>query len=132
MPKFDDIIDLLEAVHSQDMSDELETWEEVTPAMRAKMRAEARQRHAEMSDEEKLRRAVGEAIFERLLALHMRQIELARRLGKGPSYVSRVVRGQENLGLDSLCQIARALECEPGDLLPAASLPARAGLAAAK
>lgn len=116
MQKYDDILDFIEAVDSgEDMGDEMDTWEEVKPPTRAGMQA----RLDAMTDEVKLRRVVGEAIFERLLILKMRQAELARRLGKSGSYVSRLVKGRENLGLDSLAQVARALECQPCDLVPA-------------
>ncbi len=115
MQKYDDILDFIEAVDSgQDMGDLLAELEEVKPPTRAAMQA----RLDAMTDEVKLRRVVGEAIFERLLILEMRQAELAQRLGKSRSYVSRLVKGRENLGLDSLAQVARALECQPCDLVP--------------
>jgi transcriptional regulator with XRE-family HTH domain len=49
------------------------------------------------------------------LAMERRQInkaELARRLGKSPAYVTKVLQGTTNFTLESLVRIARALSCQ--------------------
>lgn len=45
------------------------------------------------------------------------QVELAERLGKPQSFVSKVERGERRLDVIEFCQVAEALECDPADLL---------------
>jgi len=116
--KFDDILDLIKAFDKEGDEDPYsDTRKEVTDA---DFKAETRRRRAAwaaMPDEDKQVVRVGEAIFERLLLLEMRQAELARRLDKDRAWVSRVVQGRENLTVRTLACVAAALECEVADLL---------------
>ena len=41
----------------------------------------------------------------------LKKAELARRLDKSPSYVTKVLKGTNNFTLDSLVTLARALDC---------------------
>ncbi len=41
--------------------------------------------------------------------LHMSQKQLAELVGCSPQYVSRLLKGEENLTLETLCKLERAL-----------------------
>lgn len=41
--------------------------------------------------------------------LHMSQRQLAELIGCSPQYVSRLLKGEENLTLETLCKLERAL-----------------------
>lgn len=45
------------------------------------------------------------------------QVELAARLGKPQSFVSKVERGERRIDVIEFCQIAEALGCDPAKLL---------------
>lgn len=45
------------------------------------------------------------------------QVELAERLGKPQSFVSKVERGERRLDVIEFCQVAVALGCDPAKLL---------------
>lgn len=45
------------------------------------------------------------------------QVELAERLGKPQSFVSKVERGERRLDVIEFCQVAEALGCDPAKLL---------------
>ncbi|WP_292046064.1 MULTISPECIES: helix-turn-helix domain-containing protein [unclassified Brevundimonas] len=45
------------------------------------------------------------------------QVELAERLGKPQSFVSKVERGERRLDVIEFCQVAKALERDPAELL---------------
>ena len=45
------------------------------------------------------------------------QVELADRLGKPQSFVSKVERGERRLDVIEFCQVAEALGCGPAKLL---------------
>lgn len=45
------------------------------------------------------------------------QVELAERLGKPQSFVSKVERGERRLDVIEFCQVAEALARNPADLL---------------
>ena len=45
------------------------------------------------------------------------QVELAERLGKPQSFVSKVERGERRLDVIEFCQVAEALGHEPAKLL---------------
>ena len=47
--------------------------------------------------------------------LGLTQKDLAERMGCSQQYVSKVLRGQENLSIETICKIENALEIE---LLP--------------
>jgi len=46
---------------------------------------------------------------------NMSQKELAQRMSVSPQYVSKLVKGQENLSLETICKLEQVLEIE---LLP--------------
>lgn len=50
-------------------------------------------------------------------AADVTQAELAERLGKPQSFVSKVERGERRLDVIEFCQLAEALDCEPAKLL---------------
>jgi transcriptional regulator with XRE-family HTH domain len=47
------------------------------------------------------------------------QVELAERLGKPQSFVSKVERGERRLDVIEFCQVAEALGQKPAELLQA-------------
>lgn len=50
-------------------------------------------------------------------AAEITQVELAERLGKPQSFVSKVERGERRLDVIEFCQIAEALRRDPVELL---------------
>lgn len=50
-------------------------------------------------------------------AADITQVELAERLGKPQSFVSKVERGERRLDVIEFCQLAKALGHDPGSLL---------------
>ncbi|MGW8705668.1 helix-turn-helix domain-containing protein [Brevundimonas sp. NPDC055814] len=50
-------------------------------------------------------------------AAEITQVELAERLGKPQSFVSKVERGERRLDVIEFCQVAEALGHDPGKLL---------------
>ena len=59
-----------------------------------------------------IREEAAEAIFEAMEKQHVTRAELARRLGKSRAYVTKVLSGEENLGIETLSKIFRALDCQ--------------------
>jgi transcriptional regulator with XRE-family HTH domain len=51
------------------------------------------------------------------LATGLSQEELAARAGLHRTYISSVERGQRNVSLENIFAIARALGCDPRDLI---------------
>lgn len=60
---------------------------------------------------------IGERIRSRRLALGLTQQDLAQRLGKDQSSVSRIERGQRTLSIDALQDIAAVLQFDPAEWL---------------
>jgi len=56
-------------------------------------------------------------VYQRMVALNLRQAELAERAGLTRNAISRYVRGMTYPSQASLLELAKALECEPTDLL---------------
>jgi len=56
-------------------------------------------------------------LSQRMVALNLRQAELAERAGLTRNAISRYVRGMAYPSQASLLELAKALECEPTDLL---------------
>ena len=48
-------------------------------------------------------------ILSTLRSLSLTQKELAESIGVTPQYINKVVKGQENLSLETICKIERAL-----------------------
>lgn len=59
---------------------------------------------------------LGKRIRELRRASELTQEQLAERVGMSPKYLSNVERGRENVGLDKLFRIARALEVDTFEL----------------
>lgn len=51
-------------------------------------------------------------MLDRMEILGINQKELAQRMGCSPQYVSKILRGKENLSLETICKIEDALEME--------------------
>lgn len=64
---------------------------------------------------------LGKLIRERRLATGMSQERLALACGLDRSYMGRIERGEVNITVSSLYQIAKALDCPASDLLPITS-----------
>lgn len=72
-------------------------------------------KEAEKQDAYWVERAVLEFTEELLAHMERENIsraELARRLGKKPPYITKILRGTTNFTLDSMVRIARAVGCE--------------------
>lgn len=74
---------------------------------------------------EQRRRAFGRNVRARRIEMGLSQEKLGERAGLHRTYVGSVERGERNLALDAIWQLADALEASPGDLV-GASPPARA------
>lgn len=119
IPNTNDLVELADWLDENDTGEIGDNWERVE--LKPESPAEIASRLAAIPPEALLRRMVGERIAEILLQRNMRQVELARLLKKSPAYISRLVRGQENLTLDSLARLADVLSCSYAELIP--SLP---------
>lgn len=52
------------------------------------------------------------AMLDRMEALGLNQKEVAQRMGCSPQYVSKILKGKENLSLETISKIEDALELE--------------------
>jgi len=66
---------------------------------------------------ERFRRAIARSILDARRAAGLTQGELANRLRRPASHVSRAERGMQGLSVDEFVDFARALELDPGELL---------------
>ncbi len=100
-PKFEDVAEFVEFADAHDMGSYLDEMEEVEWSSRRRVPtvAEAKTR-------------VGRRIVELMLEREVNQAELARRLDKSRPYVCKLLAGEENLTIETLCNIARVLGCE--------------------
>ncbi|EGX99741.1 XRE family transcriptional regulator [Nitrospirillum viridazoti Y2] len=57
-----------------------------------------------------IRHALNEALTEEAAARHLTQAEIARELGKSKSFVSRKLSGMSNMTLETLADLAFALD----------------------
>jgi transcriptional regulator with XRE-family HTH domain len=68
------------------------------------------------------RKKIGYAIRTRRDAAGVSQEQLAELTERHRNYIGLVERGEQNLTLDSLVRIAKALKCKASDLLTDAGL----------
>jgi transcriptional regulator with XRE-family HTH domain len=61
--------------------------------------------------------AVGNRIRQARLARNWRQKDLALRAGVAPDSIQAIERGQRNPRFSTLCQLAKALDCDLATLL---------------
>lgn len=115
MPRFDDLLDVLQFAEANDLGQYLESLDEISPQQFNTEKKRRQVEWATLSREKKKLILIGEAVRERLLLLGMRQADLARKLGINRSWVTRVVQGQENLTVAKLCELAEALACDESD-----------------
>lgn len=64
-----------------------------------------------------IKKRFGLAVREKRNQLNVSQEELAMRIGADQGYVSRIESGQMNVTLETLEQIARALDVDPAELI---------------
>ena len=64
-----------------------------------------------------IKKRFGLAVREQRKRLNVSQEELAMRIGADQAYFSRIEAGQMNVTLDTVEQIAEALQVDAGDLL---------------
>ena len=64
-----------------------------------------------------IKKRFGLAVREQRKRVNVSQEELAMRIGADQAYVSRIEAGQMNVTLDTVEQIAEALQVDAGDLL---------------
>ena len=69
-------------------------------------------------DREKIRTAFGKLLRQKRNLLEISQEELAFRSGLHRTYVGSVERGERNLSLENIFIFAKALSCDPKDLIP--------------
>lgn len=65
-----------------------------------------------------LREGIAEEVRALLARRRMSGVQLAKRIGKSHTYVSRRLTGETAFDADDLEQIAHALDAQPTDLLP--------------
>lgn len=70
-------------------------------------------------ERETIRLAFGELVRQHRHKLGISQEELAFRSGLHRTYVGSVERGERNLSLENIFIFAKALKCNPKELLPA-------------
>ncbi|WP_045861829.1 helix-turn-helix domain-containing protein [Teredinibacter purpureus] len=68
-----------------------------------------------------LARKIGVLIRKRRIECDISQEDLASDASVDRSYMGRIERGKVNISISILYEIARALDCEARDLLPAMS-----------
>lgn len=91
--------------HMNQIINKLEAHESKTPS-RWREAAEYRQvnkswlRHSQR---------IAMLMLDKMDELHLTQTELARRMGCSQQYVSKILRGKENLSIETLCKIEDAL-----------------------
>ena len=66
----------------------------------------------------RLSKAWGERVRARRRAMHATQEEIARRLGRDQSWVSRYERGEASFSIEVMLAFARALDEPPEALFP--------------
>lgn len=49
------------------------------------------------------------AVHDHLKKNKISQVEFARRIGKSAAYISQLLRGDKNLTIESICELARAI-----------------------
>lgn len=62
--------------------------------------------------------AIGKQIRKLLIDLDMTQVQLAAKIGENEMWMSRRLRGSQELGVNDLQRIAEALNVEVSDLFP--------------
>ena len=60
------------------------------------------------------------AILKRLKETGMSQKKLAEEMGVSPQYINKIVKGHENLTLDTISKIESILNCELIEVVPIA------------
>lgn len=70
----------------------------------------------------KHRKAFGDAIRERRTALGLSQEGLAEGVGCHRNYMGRIERGEQNITLDMMVRVAKALKCSIEGLMGEADL----------
>ena len=64
----------------------------------------------------KQRRAFGDAMRQRRISLGLSQERLAEGVGCHRNYMGRIERGEQNITLDMMVRVAKALRCTIQDL----------------
>ena len=70
----------------------------------------------------KHRKHFGDAIRERRTALDLSQEQLAEGVGCHRNYMGRIERGEQNITLDMMMRVAKALKCKISTLMEGAGL----------
>jgi transcriptional regulator with XRE-family HTH domain len=63
-----------------------------------------------------LKRLLAEAFRRLRVESGLSQVEMARRLGVSQPTLNRLENGRQNVTVDTLGRLCRALRCDPGDL----------------
>ena len=69
-------------------------------------------------EREAIRKGFGKLLREKRHARKISQEELAFQSGLHRTYVGSVERGERNLSLENIFIFAKALNCNPSDLIP--------------
>ncbi len=91
--------------HMNRITNKLEAHESKTPS---RWREAAEYRQANKSWLHHSQR-IAMLMLDKMDELHLTQTELARRMGCSQQYVSKILRGKENLSIETLCKIEDAL-----------------------
>ena len=65
-----------------------------------------------------IRKSFGLKVRMRRYEIGLTQEELAEKAHLHPTYVGSVERGERNIALENIIQLAKALKCSPRDLMP--------------
>ena len=69
-------------------------------------------------DRKTIRKCFGDHVRKKRLELNISQEELAFKSGLHRTYVGSVERGERNLSLENIFVFAKALSCDPTELIP--------------
>lgn len=70
-----------------------------------------------MTNEDKIKKGFGARLREKRLAMGLSQPKLSHIIEMNVGWISRMERGTANPSIVVVVKLARALECQPGDLL---------------
>lgn len=70
-----------------------------------------------MTNEEQIKKGFGERLKERRVAKGLSQPKLSHIIEMNVGWISRIEQGKANPSLVIIIKLARALECQPGELL---------------
>lgn len=65
--------------------------------------------NSSVGDAEHVKISFALAVHDHIKKNNISQVEFARRIGKSAAYISQLLRGDKNLTIESICELARAI-----------------------